>query len=172
MKIQTIRNDGHEEHDLGTQQRSPEDGVYSILKYELGFGGRVISMDESRVTLRTNVMGKVDTVIVTLETKEERQLMFTMLHHWHDASKEVDGNKELIQILCEKLEGNPLLITHGLPVFLGEHKIRRTMLLCLGLADKPEVVTALRGHDDASMVAIAELVSEGHTWEEALEVLQ
>lgn len=46
---------------MGTRTFSPEEGVYSVLKYELGYGATVAYMDEQKVTFRTLVLGKVTT---------------------------------------------------------------------------------------------------------------
>lgn len=172
MKIKTIRNDGYEDHDMGTREFSPEEGIYTILKYELGFGGNVVYMDEQKVTIKTPVLGKVDTILVELESREEQKLMFIMLRHWYEVSEEVESDEELMQKLFDTTGGNPFLVVHGLPVVFGIEKVNRTLLACMGLGDKPEVVTALKGMEEKDIVALAELVREGHTWEEALETVR
>lgn len=177
MKIHTIRKEGYEAHDMGIQKYSPENGIYTILKYELGFGGTVVYMDEKRVTIHTRVLNKIDIIHVELESQEERNLMFTMLHHWYAASEEVNEDEELMQKFFEQTGGLPFFVVHGLPVIglpiiLGGEKVRRTLLACMGLGDKPEVVKKLKGMEEKDIVTLAELVREGHTWEEALEVVQ
>lgn len=170
MKIKTIRNDGFESHNLCTREYSPEEGIYAILKYELGFGGTVVYLDEQKVIIKTPVLNKVDMVHIELESQEERNLMFTMLHHWYAVSEEVNEDEELMQKFFKQTGGVPLFVVKGLPLILGGEKVRRTLLACMGLGDKPEVVERLKGMEEKDIVALAELVREGgHTWEEALD---
>lgn len=172
MRIHTKREKPHETFDMGTRICSPEAGVYSILKYELGYGGRVVEAEEDHLVIQTQVLAANDTVTVTLETTEESRLMFTALKYWYDASKEVNQDEALMDKFMKMTGGNAFLVTHGLPVIFGAAKVRRTLLLCMGLGDKPEIVERLQGLEEKDLVAIAELVREGSSWEEAIEVAQ
>lgn len=156
---------------MGTRTFSPEEGVYSVLKYELGYGATVAYMDEQKVTFRTLVLGKVNHVQVEFESDEERKLMFTMLFHWYEVSDEVNNDDELMKRFFETTGGVPFFVVHALPVIIGGEKVLRTLLACMGLADKPEVVEKLKGVKEEDIVVVAELVREGSTWEEALESL-
>lgn len=172
MKLQCLRDDGYEIHEMSTRTVTPEDGVYSILKYELGFGGHVAGLTPQGMQVRTNVLGKVDTTHVTFDSKEEYELMATMLYHWYKASDSVEKDNALIDRFLEVTKGNPFMVVHGAPIILGESKVRRTLLGCLGLAGKPEVLAKLKGRDGEDVVALAELVREGNTWEEALALVE
>jgi len=172
MKLQHLRDDGYEIHEMSTRTATPEDGVYTILKYELGFGGHVVSLTPQGMVVRTNVLGKVDTTHVTFDNEEEHKLMATMLYHWCRASKSVEDDKELIDHFMKVTKGNPFMIVHGEPIILGASKVQRTLLGCLGLASKPDVVAKLKDMDGQDVVALAELVREGHTWEAALSLVE
>jgi hypothetical protein len=170
MKIHMTRDDGHEVHDLGLRRVSPEAGMYSVLKYELGYGATVQSISEAHVRFRTPIFGKTDYTHVTFDSDEEMKLMFTMLRYWFEAVDSIDMDafaEEIIRVTG----GNAFLVVHGGNLLLGEKRVRRTLLLCVGLADKPEVVERLKGKSEEDIVAVAELVREGNTWEEALEAL-
>jgi hypothetical protein len=172
MKLQQLRDDGREIHDMGTRTATPEDGMYSILKYELGFGGHVVSLTPQGMVVRTNVLGKVDTTHVIFDNEEEHELMATMLYHWCRASKSVEDDKELIDNFMKITKGNPFMVVHGGQVILGASKVQRTLLGCLGLESKPDVVAKLKDMDGKDVVALAELVSEGYTWEAALSLVE
>lgn len=175
MKVTNTRHDiGYEHepgHSFGTLTRTPEAGAYSILKYELGFGGRVQSIDEKQMTVKTCVLTKVDTVVVEFEHDAEYRLMLAMLHHWHQAVEDVDVG-EIAESCVDTAKGNALLITHGMSLLVGASRVKRALLLALGLADKPKVIERLAQVDDQEIVAVAELVGEGCSYEEALDAME
>lgn len=174
MKITNVRHEVGYEHEvgysLGTQIKTPEAGVYAILKYELGYGGRVQSIDEDRMVVKTRVLAKIDTVTVEFETDEEHKMMAAALHYWLQAVDDVDP-VEVVEPFIKATKGNAFLITHALPLIVGQSRVKRTLLLALGLADKPDVVKRLVEVGPEETVAVAELVREGYSYEDALSTL-
>jgi hypothetical protein len=175
MLFKNIRHDAgyeHEDgHDFGELRRSPEEGVYTIIKYELGYGGRVTALSDEGMTVRTRVMSKIDTVYVKFETPEEKDMMACALYHWYKASDEVMKDDTMLSKAFELTGGNPFLVANGLPLVLNQEKVKRTLLLALGLADKPEIVVRLKTLRDEDIVAVSELLREGASWEDAIDAL-
>jgi hypothetical protein len=172
VKIHTLRLSGDHEFDMGTSVRTPEDGVFSVLKYELCFGGKIKSVNDQVVVIHTPIFSKTDVVTVTVENEEERRMLFTALRFWLQHQEAVLADDDVMKEIFAATEGLPLAVVHGTPFLLGERILRRTLLSCMGLGESPEIVKRLQKLPDKDIVALGELVREGHTWEEALSLCE
>lgn len=172
MIIRTVRDDGYEKHDFGPHEQSPEEGVFSILKYELAFGGHVSHFDHYDMVVTTPVLGKTDYVYVHFDSEYERDMMAQALYYWNKASKDVKNDKSLMDDFVTLTKGIALYVTQMGPIFFGMEKLRRTLLYAFGLQDASvETIQRLKDADVDELPTLAELVREGASWEEALECL-
>src|SRR4030042_5893078 len=116
MLIKYTRNNGVETHKMGDRKVSPEEGIFTILKYELGYGGKVAHLTEKNMHVVTPILSKTDHCYITFETKDELDMMVTMLKYWTKAVEET-STEEYLQKFSENLinitKGNALLIVHG-----------------------------------------------------------
>lgn len=171
MIFRCERDVGYERHDFGKRMKTPEEGTFSILNYELAYGGRVATITKHNMTVVTPVFGKTDYTYVSFETEEEFQMMVTALYYWYKASEEVKEDPNLIDAIMEITEGNAFLVTHGTPLIFGERTLRLALLMAFGIHNRPDIIEKLANVAEEDLATLAELVREGSSWEEALGLL-
>jgi hypothetical protein len=98
--------------------------------------------------------------------------MAQALYYWRKASKDVMDDKQFMDDFVRVTKGIALYVTQMGPIFVGMEKLRRTLLYAFGLQDvKVDTIRRLQKVDVDELPILAELVREGASWEEALEVL-
>ncbi len=76
--------------------RTSADALTSLVKYEIGFGGRIIEVTATRVVVSTTVLGCKDVVIFSGDVEEMRRLVLAA-----QAATYVFSEKESVRALAE-----------------------------------------------------------------------
>ncbi len=105
------------------------DAIVSAIQHELGFGGEVTELSETRLTIRTIVMGCVDST--TFEgTVEEMQPLFEACMAFLAVSEQKDIDVNFKQ-LSVKGTIRPLVAVNFLPIAIGQTRMRKTFITLL-----------------------------------------
>ena len=113
-------------HDYGdtVQMRTPEDALELMLRYELGYGGRVLDITERSVVTQTRVLSKIDTTTFT-GSPEDMALLLAGVHAWLEAERGVNMDNVISQVLEIPGANRPLICRNLLGIFRGDAVTRR-----------------------------------------------
>lgn len=116
---------------------TPQAALVSFVVYELGYGGHVTEITQTRIVVVTEIMGCMDYTTFT-GSEEEMALLFKagVLSLQIDPL-EIPGLKEhVINDLMKKTKGIPLLINMGHGMIVGSTSIRCILAAMSGIEDE------------------------------------
>jgi len=142
-----------------------EDAIISMIKFEFSYGGQVVEFTKDRLVVQTRVVNKLDTVTYTGPEVEMKELIGAAAL-WAK-SCECDDMDKLADQLCEVTGGVPFYISLAAPMLIGQQRVKRMIALTLGLTELPKELLEM---NESEIAAIAALVREGCSFQEAMEV--
>jgi hypothetical protein len=118
--------------------KSIQDALNSLVKYELGYGGRVANIFEVGENIQiktvTQVLACIDTTWFE-GSREEMLPLVTACHLWSQVVQK--GTPEgLIDQLMKVTEGNPMLLTMTAPLLIGGSRVKGISLLAMGATEE------------------------------------
>ena len=136
------------------------DAMVSLLKYELGFGGKIVEITKERVKIVTHVLSCVDTT--TFSGSEEDMLPLvqaTLL--WAKLSSDEFVVDEILKkswnMIANKAgTASPLIATKFLPMIVGQSKYIVVMAMIAGI----DAVDILKVDNNSDKLAIIQLAAE------------
>jgi hypothetical protein len=105
---------------------TPQKALYSMLKWELGYGGKVKNISETEIVTETQIFACTDTTYFT-GTKEEVSLLLKALSVYYQVTKFCQD--PVITGVCKTLAGQTTLVVvnYG-PILIGTAYAKTTML--------------------------------------------
>lgn len=94
------------------------DAIMSLLKYELGYGGTVTSIQDDHLEVTTHIMHCKDRTVFS-GPKEEMQDLFAATYVWLRAEKEVSVDAWYKKV-SEVTKGVPLYVVMASGILKGE----------------------------------------------------
>jgi hypothetical protein len=128
-------------------ERTSLDAMQQMLKYEFGYGGVVVELNETTVTVRTIVCGCVDTTIFSGCIEEMAPLvhaakLFNLSCNFDD--KHIKQTSEQLQDTREE-EGMHQFWSQNLaPLLLGRNRLKSIMMLALGISDEADIKAGIK----------------------------
>lgn len=168
ITIVSERRNGSFQAPTVTRQVSVGLAFTSLVKYELGFGGKVTSIDRGGLSLRTLVMACVDDTRFT-GPEEEMAVLNRAAATFVQIKNEPSVKDALVDRVMETTQGVPLLVAHGHGLIMGQPVARA--VAALAVAKNPSDFKALTALKENDLFALVELVLDGSPLEEALKVL-
>lgn len=142
-------------------EKSVDDALIALLKYELGYGGRPFKVTSTHVTVVTHVLACKDTL--HFEGSEEDMLPIHQALYWWAKATEKDDM--LISRASEQLvemNASTFLTTNFAPLLIGRSRVRLAMFLAMDITDqeKLEYLLDLKGQELEDLVAAVRLAEE------------
>lgn len=170
ITLHQSRFDGYEDHQYPVQERKVVQALWSALHFELGFGGRVVDFEPTRIVIRTPVFGKVDTSTFT-GSKEEMRLLAEGVGLFLAANRRPEDATQWVMAAGGK-DGriSPMIATMLAPwAVSGDWQGKKSRLIIAGLVlgeDEERLETFLDraaafGNNDDDFLAAMELIHEG-----------
>lgn len=156
MEIQHYRRDRNygDEERLGTIENAPlENALETLLKFELGFGGKVTAASKTSLEVTTPVLAKIDRTVF-LGTEEEMDPLLQVIGTYFGVQKQV-GDQVTDTIgshLVKITKGNPFLITNLFPIERGT-SLTKMALVCLLTNDEEEALS-FKGKDLEELILL------------------
>ncbi|MFC1598582.1 hypothetical protein ACFL2U_01030 [Patescibacteria group bacterium] len=134
----------HQEHGalMVEREQSSYDALGTMIFSELGFGGKIIELTETRIVTLTTVMAAIDTVIFE-GTQEEMLPLLQTAYYYLKAGENHDEIMEQTlkqwESLPEEVKGKPLFVTTlGVWAF-ARNRLKAAALLGMGITDKEDL---------------------------------
>ena len=163
ITISGIRHNG-EEHKLPERTVPISKALNSLVEFELGYGGNIVELTESRVVVQTRVMNCVDTTVFEGSAEDMRPLAEVAGYYLMVSSGE--ANEKVISSVVDALGShgsgkglNTLLFTNLAPLMVGAKRVKMACVLALGVEDEESARTAM-GIDYKDLIAMLELHCE------------
>lgn len=140
-------------------EKSTDEALITLLKYELGYGGRPVDITPTRVTVVTHVLSCEDTT--HFEDSEADMLPIHQALYWW--GKATENDDMLISRAAEQLAGtSAFVITNMAPMLLGGSRIRLALFLSMGITDQKKLtyLLDLKGPALEDLVAAIRLAEE------------
>ncbi len=120
--------------------RSVVDACWSMLYYELGYGGKIVSVDKTMVKLRTQILGSVDEIVIEGNEKE-MQILLSAIGLYLQTQESLDKSFEKVQKYLGDLAGKPLFLCHASPLIIGgamggERRLRVILCSAIGMGEE------------------------------------
>jgi hypothetical protein len=116
--------------------------ITGIMKFEIAFGGRIISADPCKIVIATQVLGAHDVVTITSDTPEELLPLFEVIHIYDALVKQITTEHKMkcIEPIKNKEGGfSPLLVRSFASMLMGMSNVKQTMLVAFAAKTlKPE----------------------------------
>lgn len=103
---------------LSSRYEELGDAIISLLKYEMGYGGVITSVTDDHLEVTTRIMHCKDRTVFSGE-KEEMQFVFTAVHMWQKAEKEVSVDVWYKKV-AEVTSGVPLYVVMASGILKGQ----------------------------------------------------
>ena len=135
-----------EDHPPIVRKQSVNDALESLVIYELGYGGKIIKIEHTKLVIFTQVLGAQDTV--TFEGPEDEMLpLLKFCAVYAQVSDHDEINKAVINNALNRLgplSGKPLFVTGALPMFVGQSRIKLACLGWINIEDETTIKRAAR----------------------------
>lgn len=152
-------------------QRSVEDALETFLLYEVGFGGRVTDVSETRVEIVTSVMNCLDTTVFEGTAEAMLPLVQVAVVAVKVQAETRTPSDHVMDRIMEITKGNPLLIKLSSGMLIGEDHLRRIMLYGLGLPQEDiERWSSLRVSNKELLTSLMWAHAGDCTYEEAYQM--
>lgn len=167
ITIVSERSNGDYKAPTVTRQFSVGRAFTSLVKYELGFGGKVVAIEPTKLSTRTLVLACVDDT--HFSGPETEMAVLNQAAATFVQIKNNPGVKEaLVDRVMATTQGVPLLVAHGHGLIMGQPIAKA--VAALAVAKDPsdfKAITALKEND---LYALVELVLDGSSLVEALKL--
>jgi hypothetical protein len=117
------------------QIKTPDQAFFSLAVFEMGYGGRIVEITDTKVVIVTQVLACTDTVTFTGSVSDMELLvklasMFVLVQAEHGTKIiESVANSPVIR------EGIPLVVKNLGPMLVGRQILRLAVFLALGYTD-------------------------------------
>jgi hypothetical protein len=118
IEIWCWRNNGAGEILMSSRYADVDEAVVSLLKYEMGYGGKISHLSDTSLTVKTQVLACKDRTVYTGE-KEEMAYLLAALKLWLEAEEKVSID-DLWKKVSEMSKGKALLVTCLTPLVKGD----------------------------------------------------
>jgi hypothetical protein len=158
----------HDVHNYPVRKASLSEAIRSLVRFELGYGGRVVEISETRIKVITIVLSKIDTTIF-IGTKEEMEPLLVAVAVFMDGHK-LYGMDRLVNDVMNLTKGKALLVAHASGLIAGGKFVKpATMIALLNNIDHYELLKDAE-YDD--FLTACELLREGNTIEEVIDLIE
>ncbi|OGY62381.1 MAG: hypothetical protein A2745_00100 [Candidatus Harrisonbacteria bacterium RIFCSPHIGHO2_01_FULL_44_13] len=151
-----------EHFDFGARQLTTEQAMESLVKYELGYGGRITEASPTRIVVQTRVLGHcLDTTIFEGSEEEMRPLRAATYYFLRACGEQMtDLVFEQAFTDLSRKDGTALqaIVAWAGPLIIGRHRVRVAMMLAIGITSEEDIKAAL-AIPDGDFVATLELHS-------------
>lgn len=136
------RDNGGGMEEIGQYQQLPISALHSLVLNELGFGGQILELEPTRVTVQTRILHCTDVTI--FEGSEEEmallvQVAINYLAIMGGGNQEVWLNRAATIATRAPLNGNPLLVSMVAPILLGQVPTTLAFLSAIGVSNETEI---------------------------------
>lgn len=147
----------------------PLDAVSHLARAELSWGGQIVAVDESRITVQTEVLSCLDTSIFE-GTAEEMRPLFELAYFYMRARQEhgdliVD---EAVESLPDRIGGVPLFLSMMAPLLMGRNRLKVAVMLACGVQDVDDIRAGLGAEIENLIAAVQLAQDESCSFREAL----
>ena len=151
-----------------SHEKTVSRALMSFALYELGFGGTVTDVNETKITTVTHVMGCEDTTIFEGSPEDIRH--FAELAYVHLKVIEQEDQSQMFAELLRFSGGNPRVLTMGAELLVGQSRIVKTLVAGIGT---PETVARLLKLKKEDLMEVYSLVRvDGQDLETALSLAE
>lgn len=127
---QRYESDGRKCGEAFVKSCSAEQAAWELVKFELGFGGHIVQVDDTSLTVKTSILGaRFDVVSYSSELSSSLRPLHLMGALWTEVTRARLQQK----ISMELVESNPIFLrpiwaAHALPVFAGQATMKATLI--------------------------------------------
>lgn len=167
INVVNRRNNGMECTPI-TSERSPSQALYSLVKFELGYGGMIVDASETSITVRTQVLNCVDHTTFS-GSKEDMQSLVETAYYFMKACAHDGGSiDEVVKQLSATNKGlRAFYLVNLAPMLLGRKRLMVATMLGMGITEVDDINFGITLSLD-DLMALLELVSDapGHSLKE------
>gem|GEM_PF-1724307 len=162
ITVNTGRQDPYGYQDFGSSQRTVGQALIHLLSAELGFGGQVVDISDTKVVVHTSIFNYTDVSEFGGSTEEMIPLLQAVYFFLRGLNEHGSRMREQVNEQIGKIFGDedgrvkPLFLSMAAPMMLGQARVRVAMLLSLGVTDVSDI-NATQGMELGDIVAIWEL---------------
>lgn len=169
IKVTNIRKKpGEGPYNPIVHEKTVSRALMHFALYELGFGGVVTDVNDTKITTVTHVMGCEDTTIFEGSPKDIRY--FAELAYIYLKVAQSENQSKVIDNLMKFTGGNPGILTMGADLLMGQGRIVKTLVAGIGT---PETVPRLLKLKKEDLMEVYSLVRvDGQDLETALSLAE
>ena len=165
-------NSGHRYDDYPPYREDSVVGALgSLMLFEIGYGGKVVAINQTKIITETRIFSCVDTMIFEGEEREMEPLLrgvYYAVQAQHEEGFTDSSVDYQIRLLGEEIKGVPFYVAMTYPFVVGR-VARPAMMLALGYAEEEDIraamhlrtedmVPALELHRDNPEISFRDLV--------------
>jgi len=154
-----------------TREQSPGQATVSLVRYELGYGGRITDLQPTSITVRTSCMGRYDITRYSGTETEMRPLLLAV-GYWLDSHQQ-HGEAQISRTVNQ-------MMLHGqnLPIYammmstlMFSGWVSPVLCAAAGLSEDQICVLLTRKPEKDVLDPIIELIIDGSSVEECLALI-
>ena len=119
-----------------------------LARVELGFGGKVVEMSETRIKVQTQVLSCLDTAIfegTALEMRPVVELACLYTEAGENFSELIVGETlTFFERMSKEVSGMPFFITALAPILVGGNRLKIAVMLSCGIRDEEDIRVGLK----------------------------
>jgi len=174
IKITDVRYKPYGEVFPSDREQDVPRALYGLLKHEIGFGGTVQDVTDTKVVIKTRVLDCIDVVTYEGSAEEMKLLMeaayYSAVNNPFNKGIPEQYKNVVLDRVMEVTKGKPLFIKLGAGFITGSYTLKATLVAMIG-ADSDEVMTKLFKLDADTLISILTLVRiDNVSIEDALEL--
>lgn len=174
IKITDIRYKSYGEVYPSNREQDLPRALYGMLKHEIGFGGTVQDITDTKVVIKTRVLDCVDVVTYEGNADEMKLLMeaayYSAVNNPFSKGIPEQYKNVVLDRVMEATKGNPLFIKLGAGFITGSFTLKATLVTMIGAVDE-ETMKKLFKIDTDTLISILTLVRiDNVSIEDALEL--
>ncbi|MDR3616602.1 MAG: hypothetical protein P4L53_23785 [Candidatus Obscuribacterales bacterium] len=146
IEIINRRNNGAECEPI-VRHESPEKALYSMVKFELGYGGMIVAASETSITVRTRVLNCVDHTTFSGSQQDMRPLIETAYFFMEACKHDDQSIDQVVEQLAATPSGKGLrtfYLTNLAPLLLGQKRVSVACMLGMGLTNVNDIEFGIR----------------------------
>jgi len=133
---------------LVEREQSTYSALDTMIYSELGFGGEIIEVSETRMVTETEIFSCIDTVV--FEGSAEEMLPLLQTGYFYEQAGQGSVKDEVLNMTVENWEklpdnvkGKPIFVTTLGVWALARNRLKAAVLLALGITDEEDLKTGL-----------------------------
>lgn len=153
-------------------EKTVDKALTTLLLYEIGYGGIIVTLESTKVTVVTGVMECIDTTTFTGDVEEMALLTeaaaFSIIMNPMQKHARKEYTDSVVNTVMEVTKGNPLLIKMSSGIVIGNSTLKNTLM---AMCQNEEAIIELKKLNTKDLMAIVIMVRlEGVSLKEAMEL--